>query len=60
MKSIKTTISGVVSILSGLVLVGNMFISGNFDTVQIGLAVTAFSTGVGLIFAPDANKVVTK
>jgi len=56
MRSIKTTISGILAILGALVAIGNSLINGNIDATVIGTAITSITAGIGLIFARDEAK----
>lgn len=58
MKNAKTTISGILAILGGIVALGNAFVNGTIDAAVIGTAVTSITAGIGLIFAGDAKKTV--
>lgn len=53
MKSWKTTLGGVGTILAGIGIIINMVTSGNYPPDQITAAMAAISGGFGLIFARD-------
>ena len=53
----KTTITGVLTIIGGLVTYGIAFVGGHGqDPAVIAAVLTAISTGIGLIKAADAPK----
>lgn len=58
MKEVRTTASGVISIINGVILIAKGLIDGNLDAATISLAITSITTGVGLVFASDAKKPV--
>lgn len=55
MKSWKTTVSGVGSILAGLGTLAKLISSGNFTAEGITAAIGLITGGFGLVFARDNN-----
>lgn len=54
MKSWKTTVSGVLTILAGVAAGGKLILAGQVSE-GIGVIITAVTAGLGLIAAKDSN-----
>lgn len=56
MKSWKTSLAGVSTVLGGIAALAAMVAKGNYDGAGISAAIAAITSGFGLMFARD-NKV---